>query len=237
MKDFIKNKFIYSSSNRAKHIPIVYANVFNHFESLAKLWKSRGIDDYKLYRNYFEFGVWNGYSFIQAKKALDLCVGSNIADKWNFFGFDSFEGLPKPKSNKDKHPYAGEGAFKSEGEQYVYEELLRNGFKRNQFTLIKGFFDKVLNDDLYEKLKVEKVSFVNLDIDYYSSTYEALNWIKPLLFSGSILYFDDILFYDGNPNKGQLLAIKEFNEQSKNYGLYRAYEFDPNGRTFTFWQD
>ena len=54
-------------------------------------------------------------------------------------------------------------------------------------------------------------SIVTVDCDYYSSAKLALEFLKPLLRSGAVFYFDDIWSFHGHPEMGELKAINEFN--------------------------
>ncbi|KKK56985.1 hypothetical protein LCGC14_3059030, partial [marine sediment metagenome] len=53
---------------------------------------------------------------------------------------------------------------------------------------------------------------VNFDFDFYSSTKTVLEWLRPILNSGTLFHFDDIWSFFGHPDLGQLAAIREFNE-------------------------
>jgi len=226
-------------SSSFNHIPVVFSRIINEIESESKLWLSRGVANASLEgrRNYFEFGVWNGYSMLQAHRAVRLTQSKRVAGKWSYYGFDSFEGLPLSNSNKDVHPRADKNTFVSNGLKYVTDLLLGKGFSPSRLQLIPGYFDQVLTETLREELGVNHVAFVNFDVDYYSSTMIALEWIKPLLYNGSICFFDDIYFYNGHTNKGQVKCIKDFNSQSDNYGLSVALDLDPTGRTYRYWTD
>lgn len=47
---------------------------------------------------------------------------------------------------------------------------------------------------------------------YYSSTKIVLEWLRPLLYSGVLFYFEDIWSFYVHPDYGELCAIREFNE-------------------------
>ena len=184
---------------------------------------------------YFEFGVWNGESMLILWKVLKA-LGLDKGTDFRFYGFDSFEGLPVPQGFADRHPLVAEGSFRSKGEQYVRDRLQRAGCPSERFQLVSGFFDQSLNEATKVELDRTTASFVNIDVDYYSSTMQVLNWIEDLLVDGSIIFFDDVLFYHGNPNKGQIKAIAEFNEASAKRGLTEVRALDPVGRAYMFWR-
>ncbi len=56
-----------------------------------------------------------------------------------------------------------------------------------------------------------------MDVDYYSSTIEALNFVAPILKSGAVFYFDDLYSFFLHPDLGQVKAISEFNNSGIGY--------------------
>ena len=169
--------------------------------------------------NYYEFGVGQGNSLIQYVKAASaFCEYYDVSsDKLKIFAFDSFEGLPKSEMNEDKHQLWSTGDFSCSSKD-IKEKIKKLKLKNiPDITYIEGFFEKTLNDSLREKLIKNPPSIVTVDVDYYSSTKLLLNYLKPILNSGTIFYFDDIWPFHGNPNYGELKAIKEFNEDDSGY--------------------
>lgn len=181
-----------------------------------------------------EFGVWNGDSM---KMTWDILKSFDSPVPWKLIGFDSFEGLPEAEGAADAHRFVGAGSFKSKGQEFVANALLDHGIAADRFELVPGWYQDSLTDATKTKLGSPKVAFVNIDVDYYSSTKDVLEWIEPLLFDGSIVYFDDVLFYNGNPHKGQLRAIREFNDSRTESGLYCATRFDQGGRAYLYWNN
>ena len=82
---------------------------------------------------------------------------------------------------------------------------------RNQIKIVQGFFKESLTDSLRESLISPSV--VVIDVDYYTSTKEVMEWLTPILHSGTLFYFDDLWSFHGNPKHGELAAIREFNER------------------------
>lgn len=170
--------------------------------------------------NYYEFGVGWGGTFISYIRALKAFCKDTKKDvySYNMFGFDSFEGLPKKKSLKDNHPSWHAKCFShslSEIKQKVSEQGI--DLKRGNIHFIKGFFEKTLTPSFRNKLRKWAPSIVTIDVDYYSSAKTVLKWLRPILTSGTIFYFDDIWAFHGNPNYGELAAINEFNEAGEGY--------------------
>ena len=62
------------------------------------------------------------------------------------------------------------------------------------------------------------ISFVSIDVDYYSSTKECFGIFladADCFLPSTILYFDDVNNPDHNEFMGELLAIKEFNNETE----------------------
>lgn len=113
----------------------------------------------------------------------------------NVYGFDSFIGLPeKWRDGFDK------GAFNRNGK-------LPN-VKKN-VILIKGWFDETLPD--FIKNKNQKVSFIHIDADLYSSTKCIFDNLKNYIDKDCIIVFDELVNYPGfDGDKGELKAFYEF---------------------------
>lgn len=174
---------------------------------------------------YYEFGSDTGTSLIWYMQVVQKICEKFKEDLKNYpiIVFDSFQGLPKPKKF-DKSSTSSddwrEGDFSC-----TKEQLLKNIKKRrlnpSKFNLkfIEGFYEDSLTDRLRKELP--KPSIVFIDCDYYSSTKTVLDWLCPILTTGTIFYFDDIWSFSGDPNCGEIRAINEFNQQ--NNGLLTSY--------------
>ncbi len=188
--------------------------------------------------SYFEFGVFNGSS------SINFWIGINAHSKtksqeWDLNLFDSFEGMPPTEDQRDKTERLSDGDLRSTGKSHVVERLVKLGMKSSKIRFVEGYYEETLTEELrQEYLLSQKVPFfVNIDCDYYSSTASVLNWLEPLLIEGSVVYFDDLDIYHGNPHKGELRAIFEFNQQNSSRGLTVDQWIDPHGRCYTFWRN
>ena len=131
-----------------------------------------------------EFGVFMGHT-------INLC-SEKYSDRM-FYGFDSFEGLPEDWR---------EGFLKS------HFSLNGNLPQVNSnVTLIKGLFSDTL-DEFLDKNQ-EKISFLHMDCDLYSSTKCVLEKVKNRLQSGTIILFDELYNYPGWQD-GEYKAWQEF---------------------------
>lgn len=182
--------------------------------------------------DYLEFGVYEGDATLAFYKALKIF---KLQNKINFYLFDSFIGLPKNKIQEDSHPNWSEGVFDVGGVNNFKEIILKKGIKNNNINIIDGFFE----DSLTKFKKNINPGIVNIDCDYYSSTVNVLSFLKNKLSSGTLIYFDDIHSFFGNPKKGMLAAIREFNENNNNIGIEPCPNFSGKymNRIFWVWRD
>jgi len=119
-----------------------------------------------------EFGVYKGKSInYMAKKLV----------RFQFFGFDSFEGLPE-----DWHGTAHyKGSFDVDGNLPPVEPNV---------NLVAGWYEDTVPTFLKRDINFK---FVHLDCDLYASTYLVLENIVNRLELGDLLLFDDFLGYVG----------------------------------------
>lgn len=132
-----------------------------------------------------EFGVFQGdtYSY-QAQQILTKYINSTL------IGFDSWRGLPEESPGiwtPERHAAGEFAASRSD----VQEKLALLGVERNdkRFRLIDGFFADSLTSELRDEIR--DVIFINVDVDLYRSTLELLDFVKPLLRPGVVIYWDD----------------------------------------------
>lgn len=184
--------------------------------------------------DYLEFGC--GQSTINFYKALRKIYRTNLPKEYfHMWLFDTFKGLPKATQLTDKHPVWKVGTFDLGGQKNFKDKLLKNQLPIDRFTIIAGDYKNTLKK--FDKKKIKRAAFIYMDCDYYSSTKCALNFCKDLLQNFTVIYFDDLYSFAGNPNKGQLLAISEFNKENKNVGLVHCpiLDYVAPGRFWWFW--
>ncbi len=162
-----------------------------------------------------EFGVAGGNGLVAMEHIADA-VERELGVGVRTYGFDIVEGLPMPRDYRDL-PYAW-----SQGSYKMDEKRLRERLRRSTLVLgdvrdtVPEFFDK--NDS-------PPVGFISFDLDYYSSTKEALRILEhptERYLPRVLCYFDDTLGHDDEyhfDEVGELLAIKEFNARHEQVKL------------------
>jgi len=132
-----------------------------------------------------EFGVFEGgtYSY-QASEIMRQYPYSSLV------GFDSWHGLPEEAAGvwfPKRHEKGGYSAQKTK----VIQKLQAIGVSVNdqRFRFVDGFYSESLTDHLRDE--ISNVIFINIDVDIYRSTIEVLEFIRPLLRPGVIIYWDD----------------------------------------------
>lgn len=154
-----------------------------------------------------EVGVAGGNGLLALELAADAAE-SELGVAIEVYGFDTGEGLPPPRDNRDAPFIMDRGDFPMD------VEGLRRRLSRAELVLgdvsetIPGF----LAGDHAE------LGFISFDVDYYSSTRDALTLLagEP----GSLLprvlcYFDDTHGYPWGDFNGARLAIDEYNAASE----------------------
>jgi hypothetical protein len=122
-------------------------------------------------RMYLEFGVAKGAS-------LRWWVGHVPDATATFVGFDTFEGIPEDWGRQPAGSYTAHGATPDVGDDRVRFEVGR--FEET----LPGFLD---DQELTHPL------VLHLDADLYTSTETVLRALGPLLSTGDVVIFDELL--------------------------------------------
>lgn len=156
-----------------------------------------------------EFGVAGGRGLMELER-LAAKIGEHLRVQISVIGFDCANGMPPPSDYRDLPHVWGEGFYQMDFERL--KARLKHASLR-----IGDVSDTVL--ELLSEGGLDPIGFVSFDLDYYSSTKNALR-----IFEGSpktrlprvFCYFDDIIWPEGachNEYVGELCAIREFNEE------------------------
>ena len=158
-----------------------------------------------------EFGTRWGTNMVTLSNLRGIYEPFNYNRK--IIGFDTFEGFKNTNAKDDgKHDIIKEGAF-SVTENYIdyLDQLL--SIHQNEsplshikkYEIVKGDAPVQLTKYLSENPQTI-IAFVHFDFDIYKPTLDCLNIIKPHLFKGSIISFDEL----NDPNfPGETKALNE----------------------------
>ena len=159
-----------------------------------------------------EFGVGTGIGLLSLIKAAEYFRNSGIDIE--VYGFDTGTGLPTPTGDYRDHPEIWTAG------QIAMPGSIEN-FKKNLppwAHFIQGNVSETIDTFVEEFEKNDSVvGFVSMDLDYYSSTKDALKIFEmtPTKYVPAVpIYFDDmnwLITYSQWAGVG--LAIKEFNEE------------------------
>jgi hypothetical protein len=182
--------------------------------------KSWGIEG-----NYFEFGVYEGRTFIEAYKQ-----SSRLNIDMSFFAFDSFKGLPSPSLIEGECKFR-KGQYTCSKQKFLVN-LKKAGVDLNRVTCVEGFFSDSLTGALQERFIPMKAAIVWIDCDLYESTKAVLEFLPPFLQTGCIVCFDDWFSFGGHPMKGEIHATREWLERNPSISLTEYRDFGVSGRSF-----
>ena len=175
---------------------------------------------------YFEFGIFRGFSFWFAEQLAREYASPNF----RLFGFDSFEGLPKPRLAPEAAVFT-KGQFKGS-----YEEVTSNLRKWktdfSRIALYKGFYSRHFFDQLRKSEKFPPVSICVIDVDLYESCIPVLDFIKDYLVAGSILIFDDYNQLGEDNNSGERRALIEFTKANPEVLTQHLFDYGWEGVAF-----
>lgn len=151
---------------------------------------------------YMEFGSFGANTMRMAWKALGHFG-------WNFYSFDSFEGLPEIEEiDKQEIWVKGKLAI---SEPSFRKLATSTGMPDSRLRTIKGFYSDSLTPALAASIP-DKAAVIYIDCDLYVSAVDVLNFIPPFLQQGTIVVFDDWDAFLSDPNKGERRAWREFLE-------------------------
>jgi hypothetical protein len=154
-----------------------------------------------------EFGVANGTGLINLAKIAEQ-VSKETGVQFSVYGFDTGQGMPAARDFRDHPEHYRAGDYPCQD-----VEALKNALPSNA-KLIIGEISATVPEFL--KNISDPIAFISLDVDYYWSTYEALqilNGNPKQYLPWVILYFDDIQYDEHNRFAGQLLSIEDFNNE------------------------
>lgn len=188
--------------------------------------KSLGIKSVTL----IEFGVANGAGL------LNICevarkVSKATGIEFKIYGFDTGKGMPPPESYRD-HP-----DLYSTGDFPMNHDALIKRLPSNA-RLILGELRETIGPFISQLPASEPVGFVSVDVDYYSSTRDALtvfNAAPEKYLPRVLVYLDDLEDPSHNSWCGERYAVHEFNSANERrkieqHAFLRGYRIFKNAR-------
>lgn len=175
----------------------------------AHLAKALGIDEVSL----IEFGVAGGNGLV-ALDGIAQAIETNVGVRTRVFGFDTGRGLPPPVDWRDCPNIFAGGDFPMDVERLRARLGSAELILGDVATTIEPFLERL----------PPPVAFVSFDLDFYSSTVEALTLFEAdadVLLPRVHCYFDDITGFTYADFNGERLAISEFNQR----GLRKVSSF------------
>lgn len=182
--------------------------------------------------DYLEFGVFRGDTFRNAIRAAQQGFRATEEGRFRgrFFAFDSFEGLPEVASMGDGVNLYARGEFSASREDF--ENNLGRLLHEFPVEIVPGWFGETLTAQTAERLGLRKAAFVNVDCDLYESAVPVLEFVTPLLQTGTILYFDDWFSYRGSMDHGEPRAAREWLERHPDIRLVDYRNVSVTGKMF-----
>jgi hypothetical protein len=156
-----------------------------------------------------EFGVANGAGLMNMARIAEPVMADTGVDI-KVFGFDTGKGMPPPIDYRDHPDHYSTGDFQMDtrltANLPLNTQILLGPIKET----LPGFLAMVEQAGYM-------IGYVVLDVDYYSSTCDALAVFdgKPTIYLPLVnVYIDDVDEAEHNPSAGALLAVSEFNARS-----------------------
>ncbi len=183
----------------------------------------------KIEGDYLEFG--SGSNVRSFRFALKYNRLEAFGDRM-LYSFDSFEGLPEPVGI-DTHEQWKQGAMAVSLEQFTEILAQYDAHAGTDYKTVKGFYNDTLDGAKPAERGITRAAFVHIDCDLYESTKSALNYVTDILQDGAILSFDDWFCFNGDPDKGEQRAFREWADQHKDVLGFLPYaKFGWHGMSF-----
>jgi hypothetical protein len=177
-----------------------------------------------------EFGVAAGAGILNICKLAEA-VSQETGVQFRVFGFDTGKGMPAPRSYRD-HP-----ELYQEGDFPMKYDALQRALPGNAKLVIGELKDTVA--PFIQSVSVAApIGFVSIDVDYYSSTREALailDGTAEQYLPRTLIYLDDLEHPSHNSWCGERLAVNEFNQRHdmrkiEQHAFLRGYRLFRNAR-------
>ena len=189
---------------------------YNAFMALSV----NGIDGH-----YVEFGCHGAMTF-----ALAYHEAVRHQHKARLWAFDSFQGLPAPKDERDAHPIWVENEMSISLENF-HERCASQRVPRDAYEVVPGYYDKTL-PAISDSDAPRNIALAYIDCDLYSSTQDVLKFLLPRLKHGMIIAFDDYFCWSSTQVSGERLAMLEMFSGNKEWALIPYMQYGWHGLSF-----
>lgn len=194
--------------------------------SVADQAKALGYDRVSI----FEFGVAAGSGLINLQEIAKK-ITKSTGVSFDIYGFDTGAGMPPPKSYKDHPEIYQAGDFPMDFEKL--SRLLDSNTK-----LVLGPISESLRTFLERDFSKAPIGFVSIDVDYYSSTVDALKLLTHSaehMLPQVMIYLDDLEYPSHNSWCGEQAAVNEFTVEQpmrpiEKHPFLRSYRIFKNAR-------
>jgi hypothetical protein len=156
-----------------------------------------------------EFGVASGAGLLNMIELAQL-IRRETGIQIDVVGFDTGAGLPPFEGYKNHPELWSPGDFTMENRDELRRKI------EGRAEMIWGDITETVGPFVSSLEENAPLGFISVDVDIYSAAKSALTCLggAPEKYLPAIsMYFDDVRFFFANEWSGELLAIKEFNEQ------------------------
>jgi hypothetical protein len=186
----------------------------------------------KISGDYAEFGCNGAMTFVLAHQNL-----RKFSDKrfpGHMWAFDSFEGLPAPKDQKDQHPSWRAGALKTTEDDF--RAILRGSdVPDSAYTMVRGYYSDTIGRDAANRPATlpDDIALAYIDCDLYSSTVSVMEFLQPRMKHGMVLACDDYFLCSSTAAAGERLALMEsMGRELQQFCLVPFVQFGYGGMSF-----
>lgn len=182
--------------------------------------------------DYLEFGVFEGDAFKLSLRtaANSFRTGPRGAYRGRFFAFDSFQGLPDVPSLHDGAEVFAAGEYACTRERFVAN--IAAASRGRQVVVVDGWFKDTLTAATRQTHALTAAAIVLIDCDLYESAALCLEFLTPLVRTGTILMFDDWLLIGASLHRGESRAVDEWLRKNPWIRLVPWIPFGVAGMTF-----
>lgn len=169
----------------------------------------RFIEENRIEGCFVETGTFTGGASAYALLALQRISKNTLRDYW---GFDSFEGMPVPSPEDGDESFmwlygrkmseinkttvgqlTGHEMNKADFKE-CYDYLCGTGYPIEKINLIKGWFQKTIPE---KKTEIGPIAVLRLDGDFYESTLVVLNELFSQVSENGVIIIDDYGSFSG----------------------------------------